>query len=160
MTKNHMWFLHEISQRWTTQWSNFRSIPEIGWGSHDTRWLTWRICCIWYAWCLVIDPPEFFFEINHVIKSRFWSIFKLFENQFEQEGGLKTGYNDHVIDELFENLLLVYPNAIFDHVIIYFGRNQESTHRLVRTPLGASWCDTFRFLLVLVRCGPNISEFF
>ena len=28
---------------------------------------------------------------------------------------------------------------------------QGSTHRLVGTPVGASWCDIFRLLLVLVR---------
>ena len=37
---------------------------------------------------------------------------------------------------------------------------QGSTHRLVRAPLGASWCDIFRFLLVLVRCGPSFSKKF
>ena len=35
---------------------------------------------------------------------------------------------------------------------------QGSTHRLVRASLGACWCHIFRFLLVLVRCGPSFSK--
>ena len=35
---------------------------------------------------------------------------------------------------------------------------QGSTHRLVRGPLGASWCEIFQVSLVLVRCGPTFQN--
>ena len=37
---------------------------------------------------------------------------------------------------------------------------QLASHCLVRAPLGASWSDIFRVLLVLVRRGPGFLKFF
>jgi len=36
---------------------------------------------------------------------------------------------------------------------------QGSTHRLVCAPVGANWCDIFRFLFVLVRCQSSPNRF-
>ena len=53
---------------------------------------------------------------------------------------------------------VIGKNSQMDARLLY--EPQGSTHRLVRAPLGASWCDIFRFLLVLVRCGPSFSKIY
>jgi len=41
----------------------------------------------------------------------------------------------------------------------WYALTQGSTHRLIRAPLGASWCDIFRFLLVLVGGHRTLNMF-
>ena len=37
--------------------------------------------------------------------------------------------------------------------------DHESTRRLVRAPVNASWCDIYHFLLLLVQCGASFLKF-
>ena len=65
--------------------------------------------------------------------------------------------NDRFRPKFWRKIRWLFKTMLFEIFLECW--DQGSTHRLVRRPLGASWCEIFQVSLVLVRCGPQIPLF-